>query len=221
MKTVIFLAFSLLCLPAALGAQSMMRMYRMMYSISGSYASGSSGTDIKFEDGTSGTDIDHETVRIASRNGYFVSRNVAMGLELSWEQTRGESNPTPNTANYRFEQFERHLFIGPLFRWYLPMTVRWFLYPEIAAGYRHYLGESEVSSSSITPLPVTTTARGVGVNAGLGVGYFLSRNVALDVTARYSHHWLSGSYERPGQPDIDAEITGGEIGILFGLQLLM
>ncbi len=221
MKTVIFLSLSLLCLPAALGAQSMMRMYRMMYSISGSYTSGSNGTDIKFGTGTSGADMDYETVRIASRNGYFVSRNVLLGLELSWDQTRGENNPQPNPSNYRFKQFERQLFIGPLFRWYQPMSVRWFVYPEIAAGYRHYLGETEESGSMITTLPETTTARGVGVNAGLGIGYFVSRNVVLDATVRYSHHWLNGSYEIPGQPDIDAEITGGEIGILFGLQLLM
>ncbi len=221
MRAAAFILSILFLLPGSLSAQGMMRMYRMMYSVSGSFSSGQNDTDIKGVGAPSGTEFDYETVRIATRNGYFVSRNVVLGLELSWDQTRGESRPKPNPRNERYKQYERSLFVGPLLRWYQPLSVRWFAYPEVSLGYRHYLGESEASSSTVTTLPVTTTARGFGINAGAGLGYFLSRNVVLDASLRYSYGWLSGSYQTSGQPDLDVDMKGSEIGILFGLQLLM
>lgn len=221
MRTVFFLAISFIILPSVLTGQSMMRMYRTMYSISGSYSSGHTNTDIKAPNGTIGADMDHETIRLSTRNGYFVARNVAVGFELNWDQQRNETTPQPNPTNYRVKQFDRNFFVGPLLRWCQPVSVRWFMYPEVSLGYRHYLGESEESGLALSTMPVTTSARGLGINVGAGIGYFLSRNIVLDATLRYSYNWLTGRYEVPGQPDIDAEIQGGEIGILFGLQLMM
>lgn len=204
-----------------LSAQGMMRMYRTMYSISGSYSSGNTTTDIKGPAGTIGSELSHEAVRLATRNGYFISRNLALGFEFNWEQGRSDSRPDPNPTSYRFKQFDRHLFVGPLLRYYQPLSVRWFTFPELSVGYRHYMGEMEENSSMLSTLPATTYARGVGINAGAGIGYYLSRNIVLDATLRYSYNWLSGSYQIPGQQDLDINMQGGEIGILFGLQLLM
>lgn len=220
MRSLVILVTTLLMLPAAMQGQSLMRLYRMVYSIGGFYSSGSTNTDLKMPSGTVGNDFEHETVQLATRNGYFVSRNFVIGLEFNWQQARGETRPDPNPGSNRAIQFDRDLFVGPLFRWYQPLTVRWFVYPEISLGYQHYLGEFEESSSSFSTLPATTTARGFGLNAGVGIGYFLSRNVVLDGTLRYSHHWLTGDYTVPGQPDFDVDISGGAVDVLFGIQFM-
>ncbi|MBE0644065.1 MAG: outer membrane beta-barrel protein [Bacteroidetes bacterium] len=221
MKAVIFLASAIVLLSGSLSAQGMLRMYRMMYSVGGSFSSGQNDLDIKGTTGSTGSELDHETVRLSTRNGYFISRNVVFGFEFTWDQTRGESRPKPNPTNARYKNYDRNLFVGPLLRWYLPLSMRWFTYPEISVGYRHYLGESEASSSTVSTLPVTISARGFGANAGLGLGYFISRNVVLDASLRYSYNWHTGSYEIPGQPDLDVDFHGSEIGILLGLELLM
>ena len=220
MRSLVILAAAILLLPLASPAQSLMRLYRMAYSISGSYSNGSNDTELKFATGVSKNEYRHETVRLSMRNAYFLTRNAALGLEFSWEQGRGESRPEPNPTNYREIVFDRTLYAGPLFRWYQPVTFRWFLYPEVSVGYLHYLGEYEESSAVTSTLPATTSARGVGVRAGAGIGYFLSRNVVVDLSIRYSHGWVDGHYQIPGEADQDIEISGGEIGGLFGFQFL-
>jgi hypothetical protein len=220
MRIPVILVVILLFVPAAMQGQSLMRLYRMMYSVSGSYSSGQTDTDLKYTAGPAGSEYDHETIMLSTRNGYFVSRSVVLGFEFDWQQGKGEVRPRPNPTNARYRQFDRDFFFGPLFRWYQPMSVRWFVYPEVSVGYHHYLGEFEESSSSLTTLQTTTYARGVGINAGAGLGYFLSRNLVLDATIRYSHRWLGGGYQVPGQPDVDVEISGGEIGLLLGLQFI-
>jgi opacity protein-like surface antigen len=220
MRSLVFVVTTLLLLPAAMHGQSLMRMYRMVYSIGGSYSSGTTNTDLKLPSGTVGSDYEHETVQLATRNGYFVSRNFVLGMEFNWQQGRGETRPNPNPGSNRAIQFDRELFVGPLFRWYQPMTVRWFIYPEVSLGYQHFLGEYEESSSTNITLPATTTARGFGLNAGVGLGYFLSRNVVLDATVRYSRRWLTGEFQVPGQADFDVEISGGAVELLFGIQFM-
>ena len=221
MKRLILAAIVLLLLPVVSSGQGMMRLYRVMYSVSGSYSSGRTDTDLKFPVATAGSEFSHETVQIATRNGAFVSRNLLLGVEFDWRSSWGESKPAPNPSNQRIRQFDRELFLGPLVRWYQPMSVRWFVYPELAVGYQHALGEYEETSSTTSTLPATTSVRGVGLSAGAGLGYFLTRNIVLDATVRYSHRWLQGSYYVAGQPDVDAEITGGSINLIVGLQLLL
>lgn len=220
MRSLAILVAAILLLPLAAPGQSLMRLYRMAYSIGGSYSNGSTDTELKTVGGTSRSEIRQETVRLSMRNAYFVTRNAALGLELSWEQGRGESRPEPNPINYREIVFDRTLYAGPLFRWYQPITFRWFLSPEVSVGYLHYLGEYEESSAVTSVLPATTSARGVGLRAGAGIGYFLTRNVVVDLSIRYSHGWVSGEYQVPGQADLDIDISGGEIGGLFGFQFL-
>ena len=221
MKSLVFAFLAIFLLPLSSPGQGMMRLYRMMYSVGGSYSTGSTDTDLKYPGAAAGTQFDHETAELSLRGGAFVTRNLVLCIEFDWQSSWGESRPQPNPSNLRVKQFDRELFLGPMLRWYIPMTVRWFVYPEASVGYHHYLGEYQESSSSISTLPATTSARGVGVHAGLGAGYFLTRNIVLDATVRYGHRWLNGSYEVSGQPDIDAEIRGGDIGLLVGFQLLM
>ncbi len=221
MRLAACLAVLLLTLPALSQAQGTMRFYRMAYSIGGFYSNGGHSTDIAFPAGGSGSDVETETIRLATRNGYFVTRNFLLGVELNWEQGSSESRPDPNPNGERVESYARRMFIGPLLRWYQMMTPRWFLAPEISFGYSHYLGESEAYSLMTTDLPVSTTARGFGVNAGAGIGYFLSRHVVFDAALRYMHAWRSGEYEVPASPDRDVDMTEHDIQLFFGFQLLI
>ncbi len=221
MRTAACLALLLFAFPALSQSQGMMRFYRMAYGISGYYSNGSTSTTIAFPAAVSGTDMDHEVIRLATRNGYFVTRNFMIGVEFNWEQGSGELRPDPNPDGYRMESYERRLFLGPIFRYYQSMTHRWFLYPEVSFGYSHYLAESEESSLTITTLPSTITGRGFAVHAGAGVGYFLTRHVIFDVSLRYMRAWRDGEYEVPASPDRDIDMDEYDIQLLFGFQLLI
>ena len=223
MRALAILALVFVCFTTAAQAQSLMRYYRMAYGLSGSWSTGSAQTDITQTSGTGtfGTDVDRETFRVSTRNGHFFTRNLLIGLDVTWEQTSTEARPTPNPAGARTEMFERRLFIGPLIRWYQPMNVRWFLYPELSFGYSHYGNEVEESDASSAALPVSINARGFGVHAGAGVGYFLTRHVVFDASVRYMHAWRDGTYEIPGFPDRTVDMREYDVQFLVGFQLLI
>jgi len=203
-------------------AQGMMRFYRTAYGVSTWYSNGSADLDIS-QSGVSAplTDIERESVHIATRNGYFVTRNLLLGIEFSWMQSSSTGRPDPNPTGFRSELFERRLFIGPLLRWYQPMNVRLFVYPELSVGYSHYLHEKEETDIVNITLPASISARGVAVHAGAGMGYFLTRHVIFDATLRFMHAWRDGDYEVPGLQDRDVDMTEYDIQLLLGFQLLL
>lgn len=220
MRTAVFFAL-LFFLPVITSSQGFMRFYRMTYGISGLYLSGSTDTDIDFSNGSDGMITDREVFRLATRSGFFVHRQFVIGAELGWEQVLSESSPDPNPGGNTVEGFERRVFIGPLFRWYQPVTMRWFLYPELSLGYSHLVSETEQSGIQMRNIQQTVTARGFALNAGAGFGYLVSRNLVFDISARYMRAWRDGEYEVPGSPDVDVDMTEWDLQLLVGLQLLM
>ncbi|MBN1446950.1 MAG: outer membrane beta-barrel protein [Bacteroidetes bacterium] len=223
MRLLAFLTLLFVCFTTVVPAQRMMRNYRMAYSLSGFYSTGSSETNIAqySGSGTFGSNVDRETFRLATRDGYFFTRNLLVGIELGWEQTSSEARPDPNPSGARLESFERRLFIGPLLRWYQPMNVRWFLYPELSFGYSHSLDELEESDVNSGSFPTSTDARGFALHAGVGVGYFLTRYVVFDASVRYMRAWRDGIYEIPTLPDRDVDMNEYDVQLLVGFQLLI
>ncbi len=224
MNKVVSLLAAALFLAGAQNAysQSMMRMYRSVYSIAGFYGNSSSASDIDQGFGVrTGGDTDNEVLRFSTRDGYFIARQLALGVEFMWEQHATSYTPDPNPINFRSQNRERRLFVGPWVRWYIPASVRWYAALELSAGYVHAFTEKEESTSSYILPRVTTSANGYGVNAGIGMGYFLSRGITLDATARYGAGWLNGDYMVPGSPDRDLDMDFGEVSFLLGVQLLL
>jgi len=220
MRSAVLLAL-LLLMPAISSSQGFMRFYRMTYGLSGFYLTGSSDTDIDFVTGREGAVMDRDVFRVSSRNGFFVTRNFVIGAEVNWEQVLEDSRPDPNPGGNSVEGFERRVFIGPLFRLYQMMTMRWYLYPEVSLGYTHFVSEIQETGLNLGNLPRTITARGFAVNAGAGFGYLLTRNVIFDVSARYMRAWRDGEYEVPGTADVDVDMTEWDLQLLVGFQLLM
>ncbi len=203
-------------------SQSMMRMYRSVYSVAGYYGSSSSSMDIDQGSGVRmGGTTDSDVMRISTRDGYFILRHLALGGEFSWEHRSTSYQPDPNPINFRSRQYARRLFAGPWLRWYVPASMRWYTALELSFGYVHEAGETEESTAAYVLPRTTTSANGFGVNAGLGMGYLVGRNVTLDLTARYGAGWLSGEYHIPGNPDLSLDMDFGEISFLLGIQLLM
>jgi opacity protein-like surface antigen len=223
MRTLAFLTLLFVCFSTVLPAQRMMRYYRMAYSVSGFYSTGSAETNIAqySGSGTFGTNTDRETFRLSTRDGYFFSRNLLIGVDLTWEQTSSEARPNPNPIGARTEAFERRLFLGPLIRWYQPMNMRWFIYPEVSFGYSHYSSDIEETDVTSGALPVSTTARGIALHAGAGIGYFLTRYVVFDAGVRYMRAWREGVYEIPSLPDRDMDMNEYDVQLLIGFQLLI
>jgi len=224
MNKVVVLTTALLCFMCAqiASGQSMVRMYRSLYSIAGYYGSGHSSATIDQGAGSQiGGTSESDVLRFSTRDGYFLYRNLALGGEFSWDHQTSSYKPDPNPINYRSQSRDRRLFIGPWVRWYVPTSVRWYAALEFSAGYVHMLGEKEESTSSYILPRTTTTANGYGLNAGVGMGYFLSRGIALDFTARYGAGWLNGTYMTPGNADRGVELDYGEATFLLGVQLLL
>ena len=224
MNKVVVITTAVLCFLCAhiASGQSMVRMYRSIYSIAGYYGSGNSTATIDQGAGSQlGGTSDSDVLRFSTRDGYFLYRNLALGGEFSWEHQSSSYQPDPNPINYRSESRDRRLFVGPWVRWYVPTSVRWYAALEASAGYVHTLGEKEESTSSYILPKTTTSANGIGVNVGAGMGYFLSRGIALDITARYGAGWLNGKYRTPGNADLDVELDYGEVSFLLGVQLLL
>ncbi|MCZ7555105.1 MAG: hypothetical protein M5R41_01710 [Bacteroidia bacterium] len=203
--------------------QSMMRMYRYTYSIAGFFQSSHSSADM--DQGSGGVRIGGETERevlqFSTRNGFFVLRHLAIGGEFAWEHRSESYQPDPNPVNFRSRDYANRLFVGPWARWYIPASMRWYTALELSIGYVRQNEENE-ESTSVYVLPKTTsTGNGVGINAGLGMGYLLSRGMVLDLTARYGAGWLDGAVRVPGNPDRDLQWDYGELHFLLGLQLLI
>jgi hypothetical protein len=224
MNKVLAFTFAALCfcsIQQAVG-QSMMRMYRSVYSVAGFYSNGRNSVDIDQGAGIRAMGIsDHEKVRLSSRNGYFLYRHLAFGGEISWEQESMHQRPDPNPLNFRAQSRDRRLFIGPWVRWYVPASVRWYTALEMSAGYVHARGEQDESTSAYILPRSSTSANGFGLNAGFSMGYFLSRGVALDATMRYSAGWLEGVHAVAGSPDRDLSMEYHEFVLLLGVQFML
>lgn len=213
----------LVCLFAAgsVQAQSLMRTYRFIYSAAGYYGYSTNNSDVALGAGaTAGSKVDREVLRFTTRDGYFVIPHLAVGGELFWDQTSTRSVPDPNPLNYRNCVEERRLFVGPWVRWYTPASLRWYAAAELSLGYWYARSSAEESSAAFVLPRTLTIERGFGGNAGIAVGHMVTRNIGLDLTARYSMGWLQGEQMVAGSPDYDTETDFAEFSLLFGIQML-
>jgi opacity protein-like surface antigen len=96
---------------------------------------------------------------------YFVHPNLAVGASIIY-------------WDFKDDNFEDKTYgIGPVVRYYFGKDA---IYPFASVEYTYTKDKFESSFSS------TYTARGNDLTLGLGIDYFLSRNVALEPMIRYT-----------------------------------
>ena len=124
--------------------------------------------------------------------GYFVSDNIALGARLDLMSGKEEEGINElKTSAFGLEAFGRY---------YMTPTSQFSLFGELAIGFGNSKAENQFGNE--------TKYNTFGVNAGIGVNYFLSSNWALEAS------WAGLGYNTYKQ-----DVSGAESYDSFGLNV--
>jgi len=138
---------------------------------------------------TSGSAEDTNTFSFSPSVGYFIQENLAIGGRLSYNTLKtedGSGSVIDKKSAFRIEGFVRHYF--------LDLGKRFKTYADYSLGFES--GKQGVGGNKYT---------GFGVAAGLGVNYFVTEKIALNIGLAdvFSVYSIS-----PDQGDTITEIKG-------------
>ena len=125
--------------------------------------------------------------------GFFVTENIALGARLNVESGKNEDafgNETKSSA-----------FGGEVFgRYYMAPASQFSVFGELAAGFGSDKTEDALGNE--------TKYNGFGINAGVGVSYFLNSNFAIEAG------WAGLGYNLR-----KADVSGADAANTFGLNV--
>lgn len=105
--------------------------------------------------------------------GYFVSDKVAVGLDFNFGNNKETNYSGANDIYTKDSNFG----IGAYGRYYfLDLGSRFKTYAQLAAGYNQNTGELNNGTTTVDVPKI----KGFGANAGLGVNYFVTENIAIN-----------------------------------------
>lgn len=122
-------------------------------------------------------DVSQSQFTIAPRVGFFVSDNIALGLELGYVSTTSDVGEyDPFLGEYSYEVKNNTFAIGGFARYYSTPANDFSFFGQLSVAY--------ASSKREVSLPGTTADKANGFNIGLapGISYFISDNFALEAT---------------------------------------
>ncbi len=106
--------------------------------------------------------------------GYFVTDKIAVGVELGFGQNKETTNPVAGKT----VETDKIFAAGVFGRYYfLELGSRFKTYTEVGVGYASITGDEKVGSDPAVKDPAVN---GFGVNAGVGVNYFLTDKIAVN-----------------------------------------
>jgi len=114
---------------------------------------------------TSGSVEDTNTFTFSPSLGYFIKENLAIGGRLSYgtlKKENGNGNVIEKNSSFRVEAFVRHYL--------LDLGKRFKTYADYSLGFES--GKQGVGGNKYT---------GFGIAAGLGVNYFVTEKIALNI----------------------------------------
>jgi hypothetical protein len=174
------------------------------------------------EGGMSTTKLDNNSANKLSDKGFsyifnfntgiFIQNNLAFGLNLKFTNT----SKTYNT----FFSKEELVYFGPWARYYFKFQHNWYVYPELGISYVGFYSETV---STIDNEALITNGSGPGINPGIGLVYFVSKNAAFTIRWNYQVNMLTGESESINQlgrvtTPID-DVLYANSSLLFGFQL--
>ena len=132
-----------------------------------------------------GTDIVRSVDYLVNFNsGLFLSERFSLGLNLKLTKS-GETRTS-------YVSTSEELYLGPWFRYYIPLQYNWYLYPELGASFVNYY--SELYEDNNTDYSIAK-GQGLGINPGIGVVYFVSKTAAFSIRWNYQWNIIKGEYE--------------------------
>ena len=147
-------------------------------------------------------------------SGVFVKENLACGLSFRLSKT---------TRTYtHFYNNEERMYFGPWIRYYFKFQNNWYVYPELGISYGGFYSEY---TSTIDNELLLTSGSGPGVNPGLGIVYFISKNAAFTIRWNYQANLFSGDTEvvSPSGKVTSSikNVLSVNSSLLFGFQLYL
>lgn len=181
-----------------------------------SYSSEKQKTDIYFF-GLSGGAVEEANVKTGSfavtpTVGYFVIDNLCVGFSFPFSITKSKAKQSGD-VDFRYEYKSRSANFAPFVRYYIPLQNNFYLLTGAGYGWGYARETYDYfhSENGVTNVMHTGgKAKFKRFNAGVGLNYFLNKNMGLELLAAYN----STSYEGS-----DDNVTG--IVLAAGLQMYL
>lgn len=210
----------LICL-IVISWQTSAQISRGTFSVSGSFSYASSSQEIDGEafDPFTGEVVDYtfksksRGLTFAPRVGYFISRSLVAGVEISLESTKGNSNQ-PGAGVVLNDYQGRSLGVGPFVRYYVPVSEKLLLFADGTIQAHRQKTESKVTYfdgfGGVTISEMTVRTRERSWSVGAGGTYLMGKAVGVELLLAY----VKRSEE-------EFNITQKTISLSVGLQLLL
>lgn len=137
-------------------------------------------------------DVDMNTFKLLSDFGYFVADNFALCLSGVYSHTRENI--------YKSNE----LVLMPTLIYYIPLNSAFRPYAQIGVGYANASEKSDIEKEFFS---------GFAYGGGIGVAYFITKNIAVDFGIQLVATKLTYS------EDDNVKINGANLGSALGLSL--
>lgn len=117
------------------------------------------------------TSVETSDFTFTPKVGYFVTNDIAVGLQIGYGsdvENRYDANVKTTSSDFNVGVFGRYYF--------LDLGSKLKVYSEANVGFGNYETETETGLGSVTTAEGTT----FGINAGIGVNYFLTPKFAVN-----------------------------------------
>lgn len=181
-----------------------------------SYSTEKQKTSIYFfgfpEGGTEEANLKTGSFAVTPTAGYFLIDNLCVGFSFPFSETKSKAKQSGD-VDFRYEHESRSANFAPFVRYYIPLQSNLYLLTGAGYGWGYARETYDYfhSENGVTNMMHTGgKAKFKRFNAGVGVIYFLNKNMGLELLAAYN----STSYEGS-----DDNVTG--VVLAAGLQMYL
>ena len=121
-----------------------------------------------------GDDVENYTFAVSPMGGYFFGKRIAAGLRVKYEHVNFVSIDSEPMGNYQ------NFSATPFIRYYIGVN-RFAPFAEVTYGGSWYKTESSFNGE-----PSVSKSNSSSYSGGVGLNYFVSKNVALEGVVKYS-----------------------------------
>ena len=154
-----------------------------------------------------GDAFDSKSMNFSPSFGYFVTENIAVGAQLNITSAENVEVNAPGLGMVPFEKFSS--FGADIFgRYYFTPADKFSLFGQLAVGFgsEKYEDGGDIKASTF------------GVNAGLGLNYFVSSNFALQASwacLGYNSHKFEDADDSYNTFGLNADLSNINLGLVY------
>jgi hypothetical protein len=140
---------------------------------------------------------------------YLPADRLAIGLSLNFNHSKALKTD--------YDSKSSSFFVGPVVRYYLPVSEKWAVFPQVKYTFGTQITHSPIFDSGGGIVVIQKTKYTYGnFNAGFGTTYFLNKNIGLEGILQYTKS--NGKTDIEGVDDSFASTINFSVGfqIYFG-----